>query len=243
VAGSPAAGSPAPAAAASPVDRGYPNLLELSYDLPDVVRWRNFLLGERRVASVPLDSMQRAVAFNNFHIHQSTSLSDVTLGGNGKVVAKANRKTMRFDYLIAATGYRIDLGAQPELAKVHEFVARWQDRHTPSPGEQSADGAKHPYLGAGFEFLPRALAGADFLRNIHCFNLAAALSFGIPVGDIPSMACHPRLVAAIAKDLYLASVDIAAHERYINTPLVPPDPTPYQRSVAGTLDALQEAYS
>ncbi len=120
----PPTGTAAAPAAAPPVDRGYPNLLELSYDLPDVVRWRNFLLGERRVASVPIDSIQRAVAFKNFHIHQNTSLSDVALGGNGKVVAKAGRRTMRFDYLIAATGYRIDLGAQPELAHIHELVAR-----------------------------------------------------------------------------------------------------------------------
>jgi cation diffusion facilitator CzcD-associated flavoprotein CzcO len=230
---SPAAAAPASPPAAAPIDRGYPNLLELNYDLPDVVRWRNFLLGERRVASVPLDSIQRAVAFNNFHIHQNTSLSDVALAGHSKVVAKAGRRTMRFDYLIAATGYRIDLGTQPELARIHALVALWRNRYTPPAGEENADGGRHPYLGAGFEFLPREQAGADTLRNIHCFNLAAALSFGIPVGDIPSMACHPRLVSAVAKDLYLESVDIAAHERYISAPLVPSDSAPYQRAVDG----------
>jgi FAD-dependent urate hydroxylase len=231
---SPAPASPAPPpAAAAPVDRGYPNLLELSYDLPDMVRWRNFLLGERRVASVPQDSIQRAVAFNNFHIHQATSLSDVALTANGKVVAKAGRRTMRFDHVIAATGYQIDLAAQPELARIHDFVALWRDRYEPIPGEESTDAGKHPYLGAGFEFLPRPQTEAAFLRNIHCFNLAAALSFGIPVGDIPSMVYYPRLVSAIVKDLYLESVDVVAHDRYINTPPVPPDPAPYQRAVEG----------
>ena len=73
----PAAPVPAtqlPPPAAPPVDRGYPNMLELTYDLPDVVRWRNFLVGDRRVASVPLDSLERAVAFKGFHIHLNTSL-------------------------------------------------------------------------------------------------------------------------------------------------------------------------
>ena len=65
-----AATDAAPRPPAPPVDRGYPNVLELAYELPDVVRWRNFLLGERRVASVPLDSLQRAVAFET-----STSIS------------------------------------------------------------------------------------------------------------------------------------------------------------------------
>ena len=124
-----------------PADRGYPNVLELTYKLPDVVRWRNFLLGDRRVASVPLDSLERAVAFKGFHIHLNTSLSDVKLAGNGKVTAKVGRKTLRFDHLIAGTGYRIDLAAQPELARIHEQVALWRDRYKPAPGDESTAGA------------------------------------------------------------------------------------------------------
>ena len=212
------------------VDRGYPNVIDLACELPDEMRWRNFLLGDRRAASVPFDSLQRAMAFKNFHIHLATSLTDAALVGN-RVSAKAGRRTMRFDYVIAATGYRVDLVAQPELKRIHDSIALWRDRYKPTPGEENAAGAAHPYLGAGFEFLPRAENGAEFLRNIHCFNLAAQLSFGIFVGDIPSMAYHPRLVAAIARDLYLESVDKTAHERYISAPFAPSDPAPYQRAV------------
>jgi cation diffusion facilitator CzcD-associated flavoprotein CzcO len=226
---------PAPPAAnpAPPVDRGHANVLELTYELPDVVRWRNFLLGDRRVASVPLDSIERVVAHRNFHIHLNTSLADVGLAGNGKITAKAGSRTMRFDYLIAGTGYRIDLAAQPELARIHEHIALWGDRFRPAPGDESRAGASHPYLGPGFEFQPRDGSGAEYLRNIHCFNLAAALSYGIPVGDVPSMAAHPRLLSAIARDLYVESVDVSAHERFIAAPLTAPDPAPYQRSVEG----------
>jgi len=218
---------------AAPVDRGYGNALEFNRDLPDVVRWRNFLLGDRRVASVPLDSLERAVAFKGFHIHLNTSLSDFSLAGNGKVVAKAGRTTMRFDHVIAGTGYRIDLAGQPELARIHESIALWRDRYQPGAGEDSEAGGSHPYLGAGFEFQPRADAGAAYLRNIHCFNLGAALSFGIPVGDVPSTVYHPRLVAAIARDLFVESVDVATNARYIDTPLTAPDSAPYERAVAG----------
>ena len=225
--------SATPRPPAATVDRGYVNSLEMGYELPDVVRWRNFLLGERRVASVPLDSMQRAVAFKNFHIHLSTSLADVALAGNGKIVAKAGRKSLRFDHLIAATGYRVDLADQPELARVHEQVALWRDRYQPERGEENSAGALHPYLGAGFEFLPRAGTDAEYLRNIHCFNLAAALSFGVPVGDVPSMILHPRLVTAIERDFTVAAVDIAANQRFIDGPLTPPDPAPYEKAVEG----------
>jgi cation diffusion facilitator CzcD-associated flavoprotein CzcO len=229
----PRAASAPPPAPPPPVDRGYANLLELAYELPDAVRWRNFLLGDRRVASVPLDSIERVVGFKGFHIHLNTSLADVAIAGNGKVAAKAGRKTLRFDHLIAGTGYRVDLAAQPELARIHEHVALWRDRYRPAQGDESTAGAYYPYLGAGFEFLPRGETGREFLRNIHCFNLGASLSYGIPVGDVPSMVDHPRLVTAIARDLYLESVDTAANERFINTPLVAPDPAPYQRAVEG----------
>ena len=224
-------GPPRPQTGA-PLDRGYGNTLELSYELPDVVRWRNFLLGERRVSSVPFDSLERAVAFNGFHIHLDSSLSDLALAGNGRVNGRAGGRRLRFDHLIAATGYRIDLSAQPELARVHEHVALWRDRYRPSAGEENAAGAAHPYLGPAFEFLPRTDNGAEFLRNIHCFNLAGALSFGIPVGDVPSVVDQPRLVAAIARDLYVEGVDTAAHEQFINAPLTAPSAEPYERSVA-----------
>ncbi len=224
-------GPPRPQPAA-PLDRGYGNWLELSYELPDVVRWRNFLLGERRVASVPFDSLERVVPFNGFHIHLDSSLDDLALAGNGQVTGRTSSRSFRFDYLIAATGYRIDLAAQPELVRIHEHVALWRDRYRPLAGEENAAGAAHPYLGPAFEFLPRADNGADFLRNIHCFNLAGALSFGIPVGDVPSVVDQPRLVAAIARDLYVEGVDVAAHEQFINAPLAAPSAAPYERSVA-----------
>jgi cation diffusion facilitator CzcD-associated flavoprotein CzcO len=218
---------------AAPVDRGYVGPLDLHYNLPDVVRWRNFLLGDRRVASVPLDSLQRAVAFRNFHIHLNTSLADVALASNGKVTAKAGRKTMRFDHLVAATGYRIDLAAQPELARIQEHIARWGDRFRPEAGEESEAGASHPYLGAGLEFQPRSQTGAEYLRNIHCFNLAAALSYGIPVGDVPSTVIHPRLVEAIARDFLSEGVDTAVNKRFIDTPLRAPSAAPYEGAVEG----------
>src|SRR5690606_12796581 len=201
-------------------------------DLPDVVRWRNFLLGERRVASVPFDSLERVVKFDNFHIHLDSSLADLAPAGHGQVSGRTASRSFRFDYLIAATGYRIDLAAQPELARIHEHVALWGDRFRPAAGEENAAGAAHPYLGPGFEFLPKTDNGAEFLRNIHCFNLGGSLSFGIPVGDVPSVVYQPRLVAAIARDLYVDDVDIDAHERYINAPLTAPSAAPYERSVA-----------
>lgn len=224
-------GTPAPAPTPAP-DRGYANFNELFHELPDEVRWRSHLQRRRRVASVPLDSIERAVAFKNFHLHLNSPWSEVTTAGNGKVVAKVAGKPRRFDYVIAATGYAIDLSAQPELARIHSSISLWGDRFQPGPGEEDAGGSRFPYLGAGFEFLPRQGTEAAYLRNIHCFNLAAQLSVGLPVGDIPSVVDHPRLISVIARDLFVAGVDVAAHKRFSEAPQAAPDPAPYRKAVS-----------
>ena len=235
----PYVGYPAPRPpGTAPLDRGHPNVREMTYELPDIVRWRNFVARDRSVATVPVDSIDRVMVFDGFRLHLESSLSNVAFTG-GKVVANASGESWQFDHVIAATGYQIDLSAQSELAGIYESIALWRDRYRPEPGEENATGAIYPYLGAGFQFLPREGTGADYLRNIHCFNLSASLCFGKPVGDIPSTVDHPRLVSAIARDLYVESVDLAAHQRFVNAPPVPPDPAPYQRAIqTGTQQAV-----
>ncbi len=89
-------------------------------------------------------------------------------------------------------------------------------------------------LGAGFEFQPRQGTEARLTGETStALNLAAQLSFGLPVGDIPSAVVHPRLVTAIARDLFVDRLDVAAHKRFTEAPQTPPDPAPYQKAVSG----------
>jgi cation diffusion facilitator CzcD-associated flavoprotein CzcO len=215
---------------AAPVDRGHSSVSELSADLPDPVRWRNFLAGERRPASVPRDSIERVMAFPGFRLHLNSPWSAVAVRG-AKVIVSVEERELPFDYIIAGTGYQIDLSAQPEFARVHEYVARWNDLYQPEAGEENGAMSAHPYLGPAFELLPRAGTGAEWVRNIHCFNLAAQLSFGKPVGDVPSMPDQPRVITAIARELYVEGVDVAANKGYMDAPVVPVDPELYQRAV------------
>jgi cation diffusion facilitator CzcD-associated flavoprotein CzcO len=224
-------GGPPPAPAAPPLDRGYSNINELFHELPDEVRWRSHLQRRRRVASVPLDSIERAVAFKNFHLHLNGGWAETGVNSSGKVVAKVAGKTRRFDHVIAATGYAIDLSARPELARIQSAILLWKDRYRPEQGEEDVPGGKAPYLGPGFEFLPQPGVDAKYLRNIHCFNLAAQLSVGLPVGDIPSVVDHPRLISTIARDLFVERVDVAAHKRFIEAPQAVPNPAPYSKAV------------
>jgi len=211
-------------------DRGHAANIELSYALPDEVRWRNQLIRERGVATVPFDSLNRAVANPKFNLHLNAPWDSVAMGGE-KVVVKSGKKTFRFDQVIAGTGYAVDLATQPELANLHKSIALWRDRYKPGAGEEDRASAVYPYLGTGFQFLAQQDADAPYLRNIHCANLAASVSFGILMGDVPSMVLQPQLAASIARDLFTDGVDLAANRAFLTAPVTPPDPAAYQRAV------------
>jgi len=214
-----------------PGDRGHATVLELAGELPDEVRWRDWRARENSVATVPLDSLARAVDLKNFHLHLASELTDVA-AGRGGVTARLSGKKLRFDHVIAGTGYRVDLSAQPELAAIQPDIALWKDRYRPPAGEEDSVMGLYPYLGSGFQFLPQQDARAEHLRNIHCFNIAASASFGTLVGDIPSVPQQSRLVGAITRDFLLDGVDLVQSRRWAQTPLVPPNPAPYQRALS-----------
>ncbi len=216
-----------------PGDRGHAMQLELLGELPDEVRWRDWHMRENEVTSVPMDSIARAVRQQNFHLHLRTEWTSAVAGPQG-VTARIGGRSRRFDHVIAGSGYRVDLGAQEELALIHENVALWGERYRPPASEQNPAMERYPYLGAGFQFLARDDAGHAYLRNIHCFNIAASASFGTLTGDIASMRQQPLLVSAIARDFFLEDVDLAQSRRYGATAAIPPNPEPYQKAVSST---------
>ena len=218
------------AQAPRPVDRGHSNIVEYNYALPDEARWRNHLARERPVASVPFDSLNRAVKHDNFNLYLSAPWDSVSMAG-GKVVVKSRGKTFRFDHIILGTGYQIDLSNQKEISNIYKSIALWGDRYKPPAGEEDSATAANPYLGTGMQFLERNAGEAPYLRNIHCANLAAQVSVGILMGDVGSMVLQPQLVAAIARDLMADNVDLAANRQFLSVPAVPSDPAPYKRSV------------
>ncbi len=84
----------------------------------------------------------------------------------------------------------------------------WCDRYTPPAEEQDDLLARHPYLGAGHEFLEKTPDTAPFLKDIHIQNPSGFLSFGLPIGDVPSMKRDiPIIVGRISSDLFRADLD------------------------------------
>ena len=210
-----------PTIAAVPItrSRGYAGAYDNYYALPDAARWEQALRFRRWGSTPTTDAIERTVAFPNFHLHLAAPLQSVAVD-DGRVVLRAADGEFRCDFVIAGTGYYVDLAARPELADFHQEVLLWRDCFVPPAGDGDPYLGAHPYLGAGHEYLEKVPGAASYLRDIHVQNPAGFVSFGLPIGDIPSMKRDiPTVVARISSDLLLA--DIQDHERRITGDVAP----------------------
>jgi cation diffusion facilitator CzcD-associated flavoprotein CzcO len=195
--------------------RAYPGAYDNYYALPDALRWAQALRFRRAGSTPPPDAVERVTRFANFHLHTNAHWQQASVAGD-RIEATVGAERFEFDYVIAGTGYEIDLHARPELADFAGNVLLWRDRYTPDAHEQDDALGAHPYLGAALEYLEKSPGSAPYLKNIHIYNPAAFVSFGLPVGDVPSMKRDiPAVIRRISQDLFLDDLD--AHTTRINT--------------------------
>ncbi|MGW6195783.1 SidA/IucD/PvdA family monooxygenase [Kribbella sp. NPDC055110] len=185
----------------------------------DADRWSLKVAAARAGRSCTLESVERAAAFGGFRVHLSAPWHDARVAG-GKVHVDAADGSHLFDFVIAGTGYQYDPHTRPELAEIADHVALWADRYQP-PSELADESlGSFPYLGDGYELVEKHAGTAAWAGRIHVFSAAAGLSFGIPVGDVQSLATGiPRLVDAIGRDLFL-------EDQHLPAPATPAPPKP-----------------
>jgi len=207
--------------AATPItrSRGFPGAYDNFHQLPDADRWRQAIRYRRAGSTPTVDAIERTVKYPNFYLHLSAPWTNA-IANNG-VETTINGTTHRFDFVIAGTGYSADIASRPELRDFGGGILLWRDRYTAPPGEQDAMLACHPYLGSGHELMERTEGAAPLLKHIHIQNPAGFVSFGLPIGDVPSMKRDiPVIVARISADLFRADLDTL---RLRMTGDVPPD--------------------
>ncbi|WP_319446393.1 MULTISPECIES: NAD(P)/FAD-dependent oxidoreductase [unclassified Mycobacterium] len=187
-------------------NRPNPLLQDVFHLLPDAERWQQRVKAAAQGANVPEDSVARAAAFDNYHLHVSAEWISAT-EADGRVQVDAADGSRSFDYVIAGTGYQQDPATRPELATIAPYIARWKDVYTPPIGSEHELLGVAPYLGDGYEFTEKQPGSAPWLSDVHVFSIGANVSFGRPVGDIPSLRIGvPRLAQAITRDLVLADL-------------------------------------
>jgi cation diffusion facilitator CzcD-associated flavoprotein CzcO len=192
----------------------YPGAYDNYYQLPDAIRWGQARRFRRSGSTPPADAVERVTNFANFYLHLGAQWSEARIA-NDAIEAHVADERLTFDFAIAGTGYFIDPAARPELADFARHIRLWRDQYVPPSDDADDYLGAHPYLGAALEYLERTGGDAPYLRDIHVYNPAGFVSFGLPVGDVPSMRRDiPAVVQRIGRDLFLADLD--AHVARMN---------------------------
>ncbi|MFD1703548.1 NAD(P)-binding domain-containing protein [Methylopila henanensis] len=211
-----------PALANLPVSRAraYPGAYDNYPALPDALKWRTALWFRRAGSTTTTDAIERLLAFPNARLHLGLTLRAASETADGVALDFGGERHFA-DVVIAGTGYVAEPGLRPELRDFAGDILRWRDVYEPPAGEEDAGLGAHPYLGPGHAYRGRTPEASAFLRHIHVFNPSAFVSYGLPVGDVPSVKRDvPGVVAQISRDLFLADLD--AHAARIAGE-VPPD--------------------
>ncbi|MFK4809845.1 NAD(P)-binding domain-containing protein [Devosia sp. ZW T5_3] len=176
--------------------------------LPDAAKWAYVVEGERAQIPPPRHSVLRVTRHSNAHFHLASPIEKLEEHG-GMVEITTPKGKYATDFIIFATGFAVDFASRPEFATIAPFIRRWADAYRPPAGEAHPGLAAMPYLGPGFQFLPRDNA-PPAISNIFCFAYPAVLTHGKITSGIPSIGeGATRLAQAIARSLFIE--DRAVH--------------------------------
>ncbi len=184
----------------------YPGFLRAFGGLSDADRWRlqSYIFAAQ--APPPHESVLRCDVHPNFSVRFSEAWQDMAAKADGVHVTTA-KGDYRFDAVIVATGFEVDLAKHPLLAPLADNILLWSDRAGPEIDARDEEAARHPYLGPGLELMARDPARTPGLGRIHMFNVGATMSHAALAGDIPGLAIGTnRLVGAIVGGLFEANL-------------------------------------
>ncbi|MFT8701468.1 MAG: NAD(P)/FAD-dependent oxidoreductase [Acetobacter orientalis] len=192
--------------------------------LPDAWKWRFLDYTLAAQTPPPRPSTLRVSKHPNAFFHLGCPVDAVAVEGEHLRVTTP-RGAFETDFLIAATGFSVDIGQRPELKCIASSIRFWKDRFTPD-AQDNPSGALNPELefspdlGPAFEFQPKAGVDCPALAKIHCFCFPATLSHGKVSGDIPAISDGAdRLAKGIVSSLFVEDREI--HYRNLeqfNTP-------------------------
>lgn len=199
--------------------RGYPGAYYNYAQIPDTARWFQAWRFNQVGSTPPQDAIERVTAFSNFHLHLSAPWTTAHNRGD-RIIAQVHDDIFEFDFAIAGTGYFVDPTQRPELADFAHHIALWRDRYEPPADQRDDKLSTYPYLGTAHEYQEKIPGNAPYLKDIHVFNPAGFVSFGLPIGDVPSIRRDvPAIVERISHDLFFA--DWSLHEARITGDIAP----------------------
>ncbi len=195
----------------------FPGFLRGFYSLDDARRWRFFTYIFSEQVPPPFESVLRCEQHPGFSVRLNEPWTDLAATTDG-VTVTTSQGTHRFDAVVVATGFDVDMMERPEVGSFREHTMVWGDRISAAEADAHPEEARFPYLGDGFQLLEKTPGAAPGLANVHIFNWGCTMSHGALAGDIPGLAIGAnRLAEAIVRDLFVADADrhfaaLLAHE-------------------------------
>lgn len=187
--------------------------------LPDEWKWRFLDHATRAQTPPPRDSVLRVSSHANAYFHLGSPILEMSEAGD-HVVIETPKGRYPVDFVIFATGFRVDLASRPELAAFAPHIRLWSDGSIPPDAADNPELAGSPYLGDSFEFLEKTPGECPALSSLYCFNFPATLSHGKLTGDIPAISDGAeRLARGIARSLFVE--DRARHYADLEAYAVP----------------------
>ncbi|HEY4957938.1 MAG TPA: NAD(P)/FAD-dependent oxidoreductase [Caldimonas sp.] len=154
--------------------------------LADDWKWRIRHYINRQQVPPPRNSTQRVSGHANAHFHLGVAIEGAA-ERRGALQVRTSAGPIELDFLIFATGFKVDWRQRPMLRHIAPCIRVWKDRYQPPAGDEDAELAESPDLGSAFEFQPRAGARCPGLERVHCLSYPATLSLGVITGDIPAI--------------------------------------------------------
>lgn len=178
------------------------------YHLPDAWKWKFFDYTGSTQTPPPRSSTLRVSNHTNARFFLDCGIVSVKQDRQGLLV-ETTQGPMRYDFIIAATGFSNDFSDRPEFAAIAPHIRTWSDgRYRPDMGPPRTGMSDAPDLGPAFEFRERVPGSCPILSHIHCFNDAAMLTHGKVSGDIPAVSAGAdRLVRGITASLFAEDVE------------------------------------
>lgn len=172
--------------------------------LPDAQKWRCLQHLYSISQPPPAPTFERAMSFAGVSLRPGSAWLSARVNAQGEIEVSTPKGTLTYDFVIAATGVRIDFAARSELRSLWGLFATWSDRYSPPAGLENRMLAQFPYLGRNGELQEKTPGEAPWLRRIFVMNRAATLSLG------PTMASNsalryatPMIVEGVVRELFI----------------------------------------
>jgi cation diffusion facilitator CzcD-associated flavoprotein CzcO len=165
---------------------GNPGFVQGYVRLDDDWKWRIRHYINVHQVPPPRNSTQRVSRFPNAHFHLGVAVQDA-VERDGALEVRTSAGSIALDFLVFATGFRVDWRQRPMLRHIAPCIRIWSDRYAPPAGADDPELAASPDLGAAFEFQARDGAPCPGLERVHTLTYPATLSLGVVTGDIPAI--------------------------------------------------------